>query len=86
MGTRRYDGGPPGWEWLTPRYRQVIDLLTDGMHNRQIAERLGISIVTVNKHIIAMTQRSRTDRYTLVSDWKCHRCLMRQAHEKGEKR
>lgn len=35
---------------LTDRERQVLTLLVDGLHNRQIAERLDISTRTVERH------------------------------------
>ncbi len=37
-------------ETLTPRERQVMQLVTDGMTNREIGEALEISIVTVKLH------------------------------------
>jgi DNA-binding NarL/FixJ family response regulator len=40
-----------GIERLSPRQRQVLDELRFGRTNREIAERLGISIATVNKHV-----------------------------------
>ncbi len=40
-----------GIERLSPRQRQVLDELRTGRTNREIAERLGISIATVNKHV-----------------------------------
>jgi DNA-binding NarL/FixJ family response regulator len=36
---------------LTPRERQVLDLLVDGLNDEQIAERLFISIRTVETHV-----------------------------------
>jgi DNA-binding NarL/FixJ family response regulator len=36
---------------LTPRERQVLDLLADGLNDEQIAERLFISIRTVETHV-----------------------------------
>jgi FixJ family two-component response regulator len=39
-----------GIETLTPRERQVMDLLLAGMHNRGIADELGISPRTVEVH------------------------------------
>lgn len=37
-------------ERLTPREREVFDLITDGHHNREVAETLGISPRTVEVH------------------------------------
>lgn len=35
---------------LTPRERQVLDLIVAGLHNREAAERLGISVRTLEVH------------------------------------
>jgi len=42
---------------LTPRQRAVIDLISDGLHNREIGERLGISLHTVRRHVEAVLHR-----------------------------
>ena len=40
-----------GWlETLTPREREVMDLVVEGRANKVIADRLGISIRTVEVH------------------------------------
>ena len=38
-------------EDLTPREREVLDLLADGASNRQIARSLGLSLKTVQNHV-----------------------------------
>jgi DNA-binding NarL/FixJ family response regulator len=43
----------PG-EQMTPREREVLDLLGEGFSNREIAERLGISDHTVKFHVAAI--------------------------------
>ncbi|MGA3179182.1 MAG: response regulator transcription factor [Verrucomicrobiota bacterium] len=51
---RRAPGGPGlsgGMEDLTPREREVLQLLASGDLYKEIAETLGISITTVNAHI-----------------------------------
>jgi len=40
----------PGHD-LTPREREVLSLMTDGLNNRQIAEKLYISSSTVKNHV-----------------------------------
>jgi NarL family two-component system response regulator LiaR len=53
-----------GLDSLSPRQRQVLEELRLGHTNREIAERLGISIGTVNKHVHEVLQalkvRNRT--------------------------
>jgi two-component system nitrate/nitrite response regulator NarL len=49
-------GSPPDGavEPLTPREREVLDLLAQGLTNRRIAERLGISEHTAKFHVAAI--------------------------------
>lgn len=42
---------------LTPRQSAVANLLGDGLHNREIAERLMISIHTVRRHVESILRR-----------------------------
>jgi DNA-binding NarL/FixJ family response regulator len=55
-------------ESLTAREREVLDLLAQGLTNRQIAERLGISEHTAKFHVAAVAAKlgavSRTDAVT----------------------
>src|SRR2546421_1883176 len=46
---RREDGGKPGIE-LTPREREILTLIAEGMTTKEIAARLFISIPTVETH------------------------------------
>ncbi|MEO0248368.1 MAG: helix-turn-helix transcriptional regulator, partial [candidate division WOR-3 bacterium] len=39
------------WERLTPRERDVLQLLAEGQDNKTIATSLGITIHTVEKHL-----------------------------------
>jgi DNA-binding CsgD family transcriptional regulator len=43
-------------ESLTPREKQVLDLMTDGADNRTMAERLQISYATVRTHTYVLTR------------------------------
>jgi len=42
---------------LTPRERQVLDLITEGLSTRQMARRLGVSERTVESHISRLYQK-----------------------------
>ncbi len=42
---------PMGVPGVTPREREVLDLLAEGLANRAVAERLGISTRTAQKHV-----------------------------------
>ena len=52
-------------ESLTPREQEVLSLVADGLRNREIAERLGITEHTVKFHLAAVFGKlgatSRTD-------------------------
>jgi RNA polymerase sigma factor (sigma-70 family) len=48
-------------ESLTPREREVMDLVVSGRHNREIAEALGISPRTVEVHKARMMVKLRVD-------------------------
>jgi DNA-binding NarL/FixJ family response regulator len=49
---------------FTPREREVLALLAEGLPNRAIAERLGISRHTVKFHVNALLQKLGVQRRT----------------------
>ncbi|MBL8241649.1 MAG: response regulator transcription factor [Bryobacterales bacterium] len=52
---------------LTPREREIIDLVSQGMKNREIAERLSITPGTVKVHLMHVFEKTGTrDRYELA--------------------
>jgi DNA-binding NarL/FixJ family response regulator len=51
---RRRDEGDAGVEHLTSREIQVLELLAEGLPNRSIAARLGISDQTVKFHVASV--------------------------------
>ena len=46
---------------LTPREREVMDLVVAGKHNRDIAGELGISVRTVEVHKARMMSKLKVD-------------------------
>lgn len=69
-GTRRSSGpgaaaDDPPVETLTPREIEVLELLAEGLPNKGIAERLGISDQTVKFHVASISGKlgasNRTD-------------------------
>jgi DNA-binding NarL/FixJ family response regulator len=65
MGVHREDDPPIAGEPLTPREIQVLELLAEGLPNKAIAQRLGISDQTVKFHVSAISGKlgaaNRTD-------------------------
>jgi DNA-binding NarL/FixJ family response regulator len=58
---RSTDGSPP---WIRPYFnpseRNVIDLLLEGLSNRQIAQRLGISLHSAKRRVSAVLQKANS--------------------------
>jgi DNA-binding CsgD family transcriptional regulator len=51
LGVTAPRGGPAGLGELTEREREVLDLLGDGLTNRELADRLFLSVKTVERHV-----------------------------------
>lgn len=51
------DGPPAAKAKLTKRQRDVSALIRQGLQNREIAERLGISLHTVRRHVEGLLRR-----------------------------
>lgn len=51
------DARPSGGRALTPRQREVLQLIAEGLANKQIAAKLGISVKTVESHRARLMRR-----------------------------
>ena len=65
---RRVDHDDPTAE-LTPSERKILDLIGDGLSNREIGERLGVAEKTVKNHITALLSKMGLQRRTPVAAW-----------------
>ncbi len=54
---------------LTPSERKVLNLIGDGMSNREIGEELGIAEKTVKNHITSLLAKMGLQRRTQVAAW-----------------
>lgn len=61
LETERHDAFARLLATLTPREREVMDMIVAGGHNRDIAERLGISPRTVEVHKARVMQKLQVD-------------------------
>lgn len=67
--TRRRAGQDDPAADLTPTERKVLDLIAEGLANREIAERLGVAEKTVKNHITALLAKMGLQRRTQVAAW-----------------
>jgi len=57
------------YETLTPREREVLELVGQGLANKQISRRLGIREKTVKAHLTNVFQRIRVSDRTAAARW-----------------
>ena len=68
-------GGGPGPGSLSPREREVVGLLVQGLSNKEIGHRLGIEVVTVALHLrsvyrkLGVTSRTQAVRMAMEQGW-----------------
>ena len=65
---RRADHDDPTAD-LTPSERKVLELIGDGLSNREIGEKLGVAEKTVKNHITALLAKMGLQRRTQVAAW-----------------
>ena len=65
---RRTDHEDPTAD-LTPSERKVLDLIGDGLSNREIGEKLGVAEKTVKNHITSLLSKMGLQRRTQVAAW-----------------
>jgi DNA-binding NarL/FixJ family response regulator len=58
-GAGRRSGGSTEGKSLSPRQRQVLALVAQGLTNREIGAKLGISVRTVEVHRFSLMRRVR---------------------------
>jgi len=54
---QRVGGEETGLEQLTPRQREILQLIAEGHTTKMIAQRLGLSVKTVETHRVQMMER-----------------------------
>lgn len=65
---RRANHGDPTAD-LTPSERRVLELIGDGISNREIGDRLGVAEKTVKNHITSLLAKMGIQRRTQVAAW-----------------
>ena len=65
---RRADHGDPTAN-LTPSERKVLELIGDGLSNREIGEKLGMAEKTVKNHITSLLAKMGLQRRTQAAAW-----------------
>ncbi|WP_124040100.1 response regulator [Neoactinobaculum massilliense] len=68
VARRRAESNDPTAD-LTPAERKVLDLIGDGLSNREIGERLGVAEKTVKNHITSLLAKMGFQRRTQVAAW-----------------
>ena len=68
VARRRLESADPSAS-LTPTEKKVVDLIGDGMSNREIGDALGIAEKTVKNHITSLLAKMGLQRRTQVAAW-----------------
>jgi len=73
---KAYEGGADPYETLTPREREVIQMVAEGLTNRGIGENLGISHRTVEIHRANAMHKLGLERQTDVARFALQRGII----------
>jgi two-component system nitrate/nitrite response regulator NarL len=56
--------------YFSPRENEVVDLLLDGLSNRQIAQKLGISLHSAKRHVSAVLHKTNSPSRAHFVAWR----------------
>jgi two-component system nitrate/nitrite response regulator NarL len=73
--------GSSGEELLTPREREILECLAEGLNNKTIARKLGISDATVKVHVKNVLRKLNLASRLEAAVWK-HR--LKQPNQSGK--
>ncbi|WP_425229255.1 PAS domain S-box protein [Sphingomonas sp.] len=86
LATLRGDGGSvasPSSVELSPREREVLELICDGLDDKAIADRLGLTPNTVRNHVSRLYGRIRVNRRSAAVIWARERGIGGRLRERG---
>ena len=66
---------------LTPREREVLTLLVDGLMNKEIGRRLGTTTRTVRNQLVSVYQKLGVDSRVSAAVWYVRQEAMRQMQQ-----
>jgi len=66
---KQSDAAPSPVDELTGREREILQLVAQGMSNKQIARQLGIEVATAKNHVHNILRKLHVHRRIEASDW-----------------
>ena len=66
---KQLDAAPSPVDELTGREREILQLVAQGMSNKQIARQLGIEVATAKNHVHNILRKLHVHRRIEASDW-----------------
>jgi DNA-binding NarL/FixJ family response regulator len=71
---------------LTPRESEILQLIADGLHNRQIADQLFLSLFTVKNHVHNILEKLQVGRRKDAVQYACGKGLVKCRNHIKEQR